>query len=50
MLWNKTVLGRSETYTISDLMKMQKEAGEERGACEPSSPKTSFAHKLILFS
>lgn len=34
MLWNKTILRRSETYTVSDLMKMQKEAGEERDACE----------------
>lgn len=34
MLWNKTVLGRSEVYTVSDLIKMQKEAGEERDACE----------------
>ncbi|KAF9479363.1 hypothetical protein BDN70DRAFT_695218 [Pholiota conissans] len=32
MFWNKTVLAKSETYTINELIKMQKEAGEERDA------------------
>ena len=34
MLWNRTVLGKTDPYSVHDLMEKQKEAGDEHDTCE----------------
>lgn len=34
MLWSKAVLGRTESFSIEELLRMQIAVGEERDACE----------------
>lgn len=42
MLWNRTVLGKTEPYSVHDLMEKQKEAGDEHDACEYMNLISSF--------